>query len=526
MSEEKKVSRRKYIAYAGAGVVIVAGAAAGAYYATRKPAPSPTPTPTPTPTMPTTPTAKPTPTPTPTKLPYEGITLVQQACAEPLAVPFKMAAEEFKKRTGATIIIEEVAYGHVHDKVMTEAIGGTGAYDLVHMNPVWASDVVLGGYALPVDQYIDVNSEEWLDIIPAFREYVKWGGKIYGWPMDGDTHALYYRKDLFEHPDEKEEFKKRYGYELRVPETWDEYLDAAEFFTRKKGETLAGKKLEEDFWGTGGNFRREQVHWWFFARYFGLGGKYYFDPETMEPAFTSEAGVRALEIMLKEADPKRSPPGVLSWGFTELFSGFYTGIIAMSSANIWPDMAPMSEDPTKSKIRGKWGISHVPGTYEVWNYEEKKWEKTDKLFVRTPVPHNWMVLIMKTCKHPDVAAEWAKFLTGKEFSRRYVVGPWGADPFRHSHFTDPELRQRFPGADVYLDTLMANLNMNPWVDLRIPGVPEYYDALAVELTQALAKEKSPRDALNSAASKWNEITDRLGREIQKKNYRASLGLPT
>ena len=40
--EERKVSRRSYVRYAAAGVVIVAGAAAGAYFATRPPTPVPT----------------------------------------------------------------------------------------------------------------------------------------------------------------------------------------------------------------------------------------------------------------------------------------------------------------------------------------------------------------------------------------------------------------------------------------------------------------------------------------------------
>ncbi len=342
--------------------------------------------------------------------------------------------------------------------------------------------------------------------------------------MDGDIHALYYRKDLFENPGEKADFENKYGYDLRPPETWQEYLDAAEFFTRKAGDTLAGETLEEDFWGTGSNMRREQINWWFFVRFFGLGGKYYFDPDTMEPAFTSEAGERALELLIAEGDPKRAPPGVLSWGFTELFAGFYTGIIAMSSATIWPDMAPMSEDPEKSNVMGKWGISHIPGTYEVWNYEKKMWETVDKLFVATPVPHNWMVLISTTCKNPDVAAEFHKFLTGIEFSKNIVVAPWGADPFRESHFTGAETRGRFPGADVYLDQLMINANQNPWFDLRIPGVTEYYNALAVELTAAVAKEKSIKNALSAGAASWNDITNRLGFDEQKKNYRASIGL--
>ena len=69
---EEKISRRNYAKYAGAGVVVVAVAGIGAYYATRK-GPTPTPTPTPPVTTPatTTPTPKPTPTPTPVAKPVE-----------------------------------------------------------------------------------------------------------------------------------------------------------------------------------------------------------------------------------------------------------------------------------------------------------------------------------------------------------------------------------------------------------------------------------------------------------------------
>ncbi|MEM2901765.1 MAG: hypothetical protein QXO32_03415 [Candidatus Bathyarchaeia archaeon] len=70
MGKEEKVSRRGYVKYAAAGVVVVGVAAAGAYYATRpRPTPTPTPTLTPTPTPTPTPTVKPTPTPSPTAPP-------------------------------------------------------------------------------------------------------------------------------------------------------------------------------------------------------------------------------------------------------------------------------------------------------------------------------------------------------------------------------------------------------------------------------------------------------------------------
>ena len=40
------------------------------------------------------------------------------------------------------------------------------------------------------------------------------------------------RKDLFEDPKEKDAFKAKYGRDLAVAKTWDEYYDIAEFFYR------------------------------------------------------------------------------------------------------------------------------------------------------------------------------------------------------------------------------------------------------------------------------------------------------
>jgi len=57
-------------------------------------------------------------------------------------------------------------------------------------------------------------------------------GKTYCIPIFWNSHGLFYRKDLFEDPTEKANFKAKYGYELRVPRTFDELVDVAEFFTR------------------------------------------------------------------------------------------------------------------------------------------------------------------------------------------------------------------------------------------------------------------------------------------------------
>ena len=45
------------------------------------------------------------------------------------------------------------------------------------------------------------------------------------------------------HPAEKAAFKAKYGKDLMPPETWNDWLQIGEFFTRKKGEKLAGKEI-------------------------------------------------------------------------------------------------------------------------------------------------------------------------------------------------------------------------------------------------------------------------------------------
>ena len=67
---------------------------------------------------------------------------------------------------------------------------------------------------------------------------------------------------------------------------------------------------------------------------------------------------------------------------------------------------------------------------------------------------------------------------------------------------------------------------NAVVDLRITGAAEYFDALDTQLARAVAGEVTSQEALDQVAKDWNAITDRLGRDQQKKLYRQMLGLPT
>ena len=48
-----------------------------------------------------------------------------------------------------------------------------------------------------------------------------------------------------------------------------------------------------------------------------------------------------------------------------------------------------------------------------------------------------------------------------------------------------------------------------------PAADEYQRKLSFEITEALAKRKSPKDALDTAAKEWDKVTERRGVDKQK-----------
>jgi multiple sugar transport system substrate-binding protein len=96
------------------------------------------------------------------------------------------------------------------------------------------------------------------------------------------------------------------------------------------------------------------------------------------------------------------------------------------------------------------------------------------------------------------------------------------DPWRVSHFRAEAFKKSFPDADKYLKAIEDSF---PHVvpDPVIPAANEYQRKLSFEITEALAKRKSPKEALDSAAAEWEKITDQLGRDSQVQLYQAALG---
>ena len=109
---------------------------------------------------------------------------------------------------------------------------------------------------------------------------------------------------------------------------------------------------------------------------------------------------------------------------------------------------------------------------------------------------------------------YTQWLTSPENLIEANKNPAGnTDVIRESIFSDPAMQGAFPGDEGYLEAQKANL-AQAVPDPILPGYTEYTQALEIEISEFLTGSKEAKDALDSAAEQWEQITDGFGREQQ------------
>ena len=160
-----------------------------------------------------------------------------------------------------------------------------------------------------------------------------------------DVSVLYYLKSNYTDADKAAAFKAEYGYDLAVPETWDQVKDQAIFFADPP-----------NFYGTQYAGKDEGVVGRFYEMLVAEGGQYLNDDYS--PAFNSEAGVRALQWFVDLYQANAVPAGTTSYVWDDLGQGFASGTIALNLD--WPGWAGFFNDPAASKAAGNVGIAVQP----------------------------------------------------------------------------------------------------------------------------------------------------------------------
>jgi multiple sugar transport system substrate-binding protein len=155
---------------------------------------------------------------------------------------------------------------------------------------------------------------------------------------------------LFEDSEEREKFKKRYGYELKVPHTYDQLKDIAEYFTRPESN-LYGIALY-------GSSAYDAVSSAFNSVLWSFGGELW-DPKrnTAEGVINSPQAVAALQYFKQLFE--HAPPGATDWYYDEVNHAIKAGKVALGIN--WYYFFNTYLDPGGSKVADKIGFAPLPG---------------------------------------------------------------------------------------------------------------------------------------------------------------------
>jgi len=402
----------------------------------------------------------------------------------------------FEKETGIGVNYFEVGILQVQAKAMSEAVAKSGSFDFWIGDPISLPDLVEAGLARPIDDLVVRGKADLDDIVPGFQEQARYKGKTYGLVADGDNFILAIRKDLIEAPGEGQKFKAKYGWEPGCPDTYEQWYQLAEFFTRDP----KGTGVPELYGAMGYRARGWGWRWWL-QQFYAKGGMPFDDG--MKPLIAGKEGVEALRDYI--ALTKFMPKDILGWATPQAYP-FYAGGNAFSIMT-YPSIAIAAEHPDRSKVVGKNKYCLVPG-YVVGG----------KLVRRAIQGYGNIFYVSNYAKHPEAAYWLSQYMTSKEVSARLVAGPNSVyDPYRKSHLTDPRVIKARTKEMVEIHLKNAQV-MVPMI--LIQGAVEYNDALDLNVQEALLGKITAEDALKNTAAAWEKITNQIGRRQQIEGWKA------
>ncbi|UCB44818.1 MAG: extracellular solute-binding protein [Spirochaetota bacterium] len=415
-----------------------------------------------------------------------------------------LAKDVFFEETGIEVVLADVVETEQTTKLIQDYQTGARAYDTYSYWSDETQDLAAAGALLNLDEFVDKYKPDWLDPVwgnvggdVATTSTSKYLGSVYNVVMDGDYQLWVYRKDLFEDPKEKREFKSRYGWDLQWPETWEQLDQISRFFHRPDKGLLGCTDIRNQYWGFSNWFQRYTS--------FDNPNQYYWDDD-MNPLINSDAGIQATEEHVKSLEWHHKD--AISWGWPEQYANMTAGGAAITCA--YPNMPKFLDNPANpdSKVVGKLRSGVSPGRV------------IDGVLVRRSV---WWPSIghgvAANGKYPEAAYLLLQWASSGKVSTWLTANPAGYyDPWKIPHFKDPIVIGSYK--DWHINTYVESIKRGS-PPIIIPGVTEYRNVLDTNLQQALSGQKTSRQAMKDCADEWNQITDRRGRDKQIKAIRAT-----
>ena len=506
------------------------------------------------------PPSTPKPRPGKDRLPLKGVTLRLAVAADPaMAEAIMQLRGEWNAQTGAELEIVELSEDDLRK-------AETLAADALIIPSYMLGELAERDLISPVPKAI-TESDQWAGVfnLSKLRE-AAWGGRIVAVPFGSPVFCCYYRADLLE----------KLG--RRPPQSWEDYQELAKLLNKNSPRLLSdapnknsprplgdapnknsprplgeGQGVRAKWSGTLEPLAPGWAGLTLIARAASAAkhrSNYstLFNIETMEPLIAEPPFVEALQELvaaakLSDADPLQLDPA-------KVREAFHRGECGM--AVTWPTAAAerreeggeksddeglaasaASETPTEPATKPiSVGFAELPGSPRVYNVSDKEWSKRsdgEDTRVTLLALTGRLGVVSKQAKHQAAAFQLLVWLSDDMISMQVSAVSPATTMFRDTHQDAPGLwvEETVPHAAAaeYGGVAQAAFAHEQWLSaLRIPGRAEYLAALDESVAASVRGEKTPREALEQAAAKWREITNRLGVEKQKTAYQHSVGL--
>ena len=403
-------------------------------------------------------------------------------------------ADEWESFTGIPVTFFEGGYGMDYvTRISQETVSKTGRFDIAIPPPSHIPTFVRARLAIDLTDYVNKYNPELSGpngIVNPLNQYgCSYKGQNYMIGTDGDAWITYLRTDYLRDPKEQKNFKSMFGYELDIPLTLNQYADHLKFFNRPDDNIYGGCNMFGPFTSK-----------WMFFQAFAAKGKFYFK-NNMEPEINSREGVEALQYLQDISEFQI--PGALSFDWGGVY-GSMTDAAAYST-HTWVSFANYN-NREGSKTKDKITAALMPG-----------WDVKGTVCHASPMADSWSYFVSRYSNYQELAYLWIQYNSSPEVSARAILNEAGYfDPFRYSHFKDPDIIQRY--TIPVLDALLANTEVS-FPDVILVGGAEYMDLLDKEVQAAITGLKTAEKALEDAASAWEDVTERYGREEQMEQWR-------
>lgn len=378
----------------------------------------------------------------------------------------EIVKEEFEKATGATVNVTLVPYDELQQKATLDVQSGAGNFDVFDSWYVTVGALAEDGVIEPLDDLVESDEVAADDFIPSIYDaYSLYDGKRWGLPFDGDTEVLFYNEEILE----------RNGVE--PPTTWDEYEAAVAKITQAEkgngvyGAAVMAQKAPIIIASTYAN------------RLAGFGGD--FLNEDGSPALDTDAAVQAAESMAAVAEHALPTPSETA--FDQALGAFLGGKVAFME--FWTDLGVFAEDPTKSKIQGKWGVVQLP----VGGSATSSKAALDAGFVMN---------ISSATDNRDLAEEFVTFAASPEMNLKLITTTGsGIDPNRVSTLQDETYKSFAPEVQAVATASLEGALTWP----TSPESPKLMQVLSDELAAMLVEGTSAEETMASVQAQWEEI---------------------